>query len=247
MDIRRCFFRTAILFMSIALVPLGAQNGTTAGPQFEVASIRPGAPGARGPTIYNPSRERFAIDSITTKALIAYAYDVREFQVSGGPNWVGSEEYNIVAKPQGEASNEKILAMTRSLLAERFNLTLHHESKEMPVLALTVVKEGPRLHPSEATGGPEIRGGRGRLVARKVTLGMLAAQLAGRVLGRAVLDWTEIAGEFDVDLEWTPDESPDPGSSIFTALQEQLGLKLETQKGVVDVLVIDHVERPSAN
>ena len=85
------------------------------------------------------------------------------------------------------------------------------------------------------------------MVARKVTMGMLAAQLAGRVLGRAVLDRTEIAGEFDIDLQWTPDESPDPGSSIFTALQEQLGLKLETQKGLVEVLVVDHVERPSAN
>jgi uncharacterized protein (TIGR03435 family) len=233
--------------MIIALVPLGAQNGTTAEPQFEVASVKPSAPGSRGPTIYNPTRGRFAIDSITTKALIAYAYDVREFQISGGPNWVGSEEYNIVAKPQGEPSNEKILAMTRSLLAERFNLTLHHESKEMPVLALTVAKGGPRLHPSEATGGPEVRGGRGRLVARNVTMGMLAAQLAGRVLDRPVLDRTEIAGKFDVDLEWTPVERADLGPSIFTALQEQLGLKLETQKGVVDVLVIDHVERPSAN
>jgi uncharacterized protein (TIGR03435 family) len=242
MNIRYCFFLTVIL-----VVPLGAQNGTTAGPQFEVASIKPSLPGARGPTIYNPTRERFAIDSITTKALIAYAYDVREFQVSGGPSWVGSEEYNIVAKPQGEASNERILAMARSLLADRFSLTLHRESKEMPVLALTVARGGARLHPSEATGGPEIRGGRGRLVARKVTMGMLAAQLAGRVLDRAVLDRTEIAGEFDVDLEWTPDENPGPGPSIFTALQEQLGLKLETQRGLVDVLVIDHVERPSAN
>ena len=138
--------------------------------------------------------------------------------------------------------------MAKNLLAERFNLTLHHESKEMPVLALTVAKGGARLHPSEATtGGPEIRGGRGRLVARKVTMGMLAAQLAGRVLDRALLDRTEIAGEFDVDLQWTLDESPDPGSSIFTALQEQLGLTLKSTKGPVEVLVIDSVDRPSAN
>jgi uncharacterized protein (TIGR03435 family) len=241
------FFRTAIVFVSIARVPTSAQNGTSAEPQFEVASVKPSAPGSRGPTIYNPTRERFAITSITTKSLIAYAYDVRDFQVSGGPSWVGSKEYDIVAKPQGEASNERILAMARGLLAERFNLTLHHESKDMPVLALVVAKGGPRLQPSVGTGGPEVRGGRGRLVARKVTMGLLAAQLAGRVLGRAVLDRTGIVGEFDVNLEWTPDESPDPGSSIFTALQEQLGLKLETQKGVVDVLVVDHVERPSPN
>lgn len=226
---------------------MGAQNATTPEPQFEVASIKPSAPGSRGPTIFNPTRERFAINGITTKGLIAYAYDVRDFQVSGGPSWVGSAEYDIVAKPQGEASGQRILAMARGLLAERFNLTLHHESKEMPVLALAVAKGGPRLQPSAGTGGPEVRGGRGRLVARNVTMGLLAAQLAGRVLDRPVLDRTGIAGEFDINLEWTPDESSDLGPSIFTALQEQLGLKLESQKGVVDVLVVDHVERPSAN
>jgi len=226
---------------------MGAQNAATADPQFEVASIKPSAPGSRGPTIYNPTRGRFAIDSITTKDLIAYAYDVREFQVSGGPSWVGSEEYDIVAKPQGEPSNERILAMARGLLAERFSLTLHHESKEMPVLALVAAKGGTRLQPSLGPGGPEVRGGRGHLVARQVTMGLLVAQLAGRVLGRPVLDRTGIAGEFDINLEWTPDERPDLGPSIFTALQEQLGLKLETQKGFVDVLVVDHVERPTAN
>jgi uncharacterized protein (TIGR03435 family) len=246
MAVQRSFFRGGIVFMRIARVSMGAQNGTAAEPQFEVASIKPSTPRSRGPTIYNPTRERFAITSITTKSLIAYAYDVRDFQVSGGPSWVGSEEYDIVAKPQGEANNERVLAMARTLLAERFNLTLHHESREMPVLALVVSKGGPRLQPSVGTGGPEVRGGRGRLVGRKVTMGLLAAQLAGRVLGRAVLDRTGIGGEFDVNLEWTP-ESPDPGPSIFIALQEQLGLKLETRKGLVDVLVVDHVERPSPN
>src|ERR1700722_10243295 len=89
----------------------------TAAPQFEVASIKPSAPGARGPTIYNPTRERFAITSITAKALIAYAYDVREFQISGGPGWLGSEEYDIVAKPDGDVRGDRVLAMARALLA----------------------------------------------------------------------------------------------------------------------------------
>ena len=234
--------------MKLAQVPIEAQTGATPAAQFEVASIKPStAPGTRGPTIYNPTHERFAIDRITTKDLIAYAYDVRDFQITGGPGWVGSEEYDVVAKPQGEASGERILAMARSLLAERFNLRLHHESKEMPVFALVVAKGGPRLHPTVGTGGPEVRGGRGRLIARKVTTGMIGSQLAGRVLGRAVIDRTGIAGEFDINLEWTPDESPDLGPSIFTALQEQLGLKLEPTRAPVEVLVIDHVERPSAN
>jgi uncharacterized protein (TIGR03435 family) len=236
-----------IAFMIIAQIPTEAQTAVTPALQFEVASIKPSAPGARGPTIYTPTRERFAVDSITTKGLIAYAYDVRDFQISGGPSWLGAEEFDIVAKPQGDASGERILAMARSLLAERFNLMVHHTSREMPVMALVIAKGGPRLQPSPGTGGPEVRGGMGHLVARKVTMGMIAAQLAGRVLGRTVLDRTGIAGEFDINLEWTPDESTDLGPSIFTAVQEQLGLKLETQKGVVDILVIDHVEKPSEN
>jgi len=247
MAVPRHFLRAAIVLLSIARVPIEAQNGTAAEPQFEVASVKPSAPGSRGSTIYNPTRERFAIASITTKSLIAYAYDVRDFQVSGGPSWIVSEEYDIVAKPEGEASNERVLAMARGLLAERFNLRLRHESKEMPVLALVVSKGGLKLQHSVGTGGPEVRGGRGRLVARKVTMELLAAQLAGRVLARPVIDRTGIAGEFDVNLEWTPDESKDLGPSVFTALQEQLGLKLEKQKGAVDVLVVEHVDRPSAN
>ena len=126
--------------MLIARIPAAAQNGLAAGPQFEVASIKRSAPGSRGQTIYNPTAVRFAITSITTKSLVAYAYDVRDFQVSGGPGWIESEEYDIVAKPQGEATTERILAMARGLLAERFKLTLHHESKEMSVLALTVAR-----------------------------------------------------------------------------------------------------------
>jgi len=245
MGLQRCLFWTVIVFfMGPTLAPLEAQ--AKAAPQFEVASIKPSAPGARGPTIYNPTRVRFAIDCISPKSLIAYAYDVREFQILGGPKWLGSDQYDVVAKPDGDASSERILAMARGLLAERFRLALHRESKEMPVFALVSAKGGPRLRPS-AGQGPEIRGGRGRLIARHVTMGILAAQLADRALGRPVLDRTGIAGEFDVDLEWTPDESMDIGPSIFTALQEQLGLRLEALKGVVEVLVIDHAERPSAN
>jgi uncharacterized protein (TIGR03435 family) len=233
--------RAAVFFLSVAHAFVWAQA-----PQFEVASIKPSAPGARGPTIYNPTRERFAVTSITAKALIAYAYDVREFQISGGPGWLGSEEYDIVAKPDGDVRGDRVLAMARALLAERFHLSLHRESKEMPVLALVVAKGGSKLR--AATGsGPEVRGGRGRFEARNVTMGMFAAQLAGRMLDRPVLDRTGIAGEFDITLEWAFDQGADNGPSIATALQEQLGLKLEAQKGAVDVLVVDHVERPSAN
>jgi uncharacterized protein (TIGR03435 family) len=229
----------AVAFLSVAQV--WAQR-----PQFEVASIKPSAPGARGPTFYNPTSTRFAVSSITAKALIAYAYDVREFQISGGPGWIGSEEYDIVAKPDGDVRGDRVLAMARALLAERFHLSLHRESKEMPVLALVVTKGGPKLRASTGSG-PEVRGGRGRFVARNVTMGLFAAQLAGRMLGRPVVDRTGIAGEFDITLEWAFDQGANSGPSIETAIQEQLGLKLEAQKGAVDMLVVDRVERPSAN
>jgi uncharacterized protein (TIGR03435 family) len=216
-------------------------------PQFEVATVKPSVPCRSGPTIYNPTRERFAVSCITVKSLVAYAFDVRDFQVSGGPSWVGTDQYDIVAKPEGNATSERILGMTKSLLAERFDLKVHRESREQPVLALKIGKGGPKLQPSASGNGPEVRGGRGRLVMKNVTMEMFAAQLAGRVLGRPVIDQTGIKGEFDIQLEWTPDESPDGGPSMFAALQEQLGLKLETQKGAVEVLVIDRAERPSAN
>jgi uncharacterized protein (TIGR03435 family) len=247
MAARHHFFRSAIILMSIAPAAMEAQNGATSAPRFEVASIKPSVSGAHGATLYNPTRERFAADSITAKGLIAYAYDVQEFQISGGPSWLGSEEYNVVAKPDGDVSGGRTPAMVRNLLAERFNLTLHRESREMPTLALVTAKGGSKLAPSLATAGPEVRGGKGRLVARNVTMEMLAAQLAGRVVVRPVVDRTGLAGKFDINLEWTPDESVDSGPSIFAALEEQLGLKLETRKGPVDVLAIDHIDRPSAN
>ena len=225
-------FRAAAVLFTIASISTAAQT-------FEVASIKPSAPGARGPTIYNPTQSRFAISAITLKSLVAYAYDVRDFQISGGPKWLDTDQFEIVAKPEGPVTSERILAMTRSLLAERFALKLHRESKEMPVLALQIAKGGPKLQPATGTG-PEVRGGKGRLVAKNVTMAMFAAQLAARVLDRPVLDRTGLAGEFDIQLEWSPDD-------LFASLQEQLGLKLEAQKGQVEVWVIDHAERPSAN
>jgi uncharacterized protein (TIGR03435 family) len=231
---------------TVALVGSLVQAQPQEAPQFEVVSIKRSAHGARGPTFYNPTPARFELSSITAKSLIGYAYDVREFQVSGGPSWLDSDEYDIVAKPQGDIRGERILAMTRNLLRDRFQLNLHRESKELSVLELVTAKGGAKLNPSVAEG-LEVRGGEGRFMARKITMRMMAAQLAGRVLGRPVLDRTGIAGEFDVDLEWTPDESSDTGPSIFTALQEQLGLRLQSARGPVEMLVIDHVERPSEN
>jgi uncharacterized protein (TIGR03435 family) len=215
------------------------------------------------------------------------AYDVREFQVSGGPGWINTDRYDIMAKAERSAGAENIpddpRKMTdeqrktlgdqmrerlRALLADRFQLTLHRESKEESVYALVIGKGGSKLQQSEAKEGAGPRGmmrmGRGQFSGQGVQLEMLTRSLSSQ-LGRPVIDRTGLKGNFDFKLEWTPDPGqsfafgggppgadapppPDPnGPSIFTAVQEQLGLRLESQKGPVEMLVIDKVEKPSEN
>jgi len=215
-------------------------------PRFEVASLKASPSDAGGTTVYNPTPERFAADNITTRTLIALAWDVRVFQVSGGPGWLDSQRYDVVAKPEGDPTDERVRRMVRTLLAERFQLQLHHAAKEMSVFALGIAKGGSRLRVASPGDGPEIRGKNGHLTARRITAEMFARILANE-LERPVLNRTGVDGTFDVDLEWTPEQNTDPGPSIFTAIQEQLGLKLESQRAPVDVLVVDRVERPSAN
>jgi uncharacterized protein (TIGR03435 family) len=213
--------------------------------QFEVASIKPSLPGANGSTLYDATPERFAASNITSRELIAQAYDVRSFQISGGPAWLASGRYDIIAKPEGEPTAPRIKAMLRELLKERFHLKLHTETRDTPVYHLVPAKNGSKLKPT-AGEGPSMRGGRGRFAAQKITCAMLATLLSER-LERPILDRTGITGEFDIALEWTPDESPEAGASIFTAIQEQLGLKLEAGRGPVEIIVIDRIDKPSAN
>jgi uncharacterized protein (TIGR03435 family) len=151
--------------------------------------------------------------------------------------------------------------MLRALLEDRFKLTLHREKKELPGYALVIGKSGLKVHEVEHEGKSWTRFGRGSLNGHEVSMSALADRLAGR-LGRPVVDDTGVKGSFDINLEWTPDqsqprgpkESAEPlpvddgaGPTIFTALQEQLGLKLEPRKGPVEILVIDRVEKPSEN
>jgi uncharacterized protein (TIGR03435 family) len=218
---------------------------------------------------------------MTLKLLMTIAYRVQDFQISGGPNWIGSDRFDIVAKAE-EGSNSKIPEMLQALLEDRFKLTLHRETKEMPIYALTVAKGGLKLHESEGECPPRPSGpppppvpgkmpsppcggmfmGRNQTAGNHITMEQLVINLS-RTLGRTVIDKTGLTAKYDIKLEWTPDQSqvqfgpggpmPPPsepensGPSIYTALQEQLGLKLESQKGPVEVLIIDHVEQASAN
>jgi uncharacterized protein (TIGR03435 family) len=236
---------------------------------FEVASIKPNAENDNRVMIGIQPGGRFTATGVTLKELIGQAWNVREFQISGGPGWIGSERYDINAKAEGVGERiprEQLRPMLRALLEERFRLKVHEESKEMPLYALVAAKSGSKLAASAGEQpGPMIRMGRGRLDVKNAPMSMLAQSLSQQ-LGRHIVDKTGLAGNYDFVLQWTPEpgqggggpfagpRSPDAlppadttGPSIFTALQEQLGLRLEAQRGPVPVIVIDQVEKPSEN
>jgi uncharacterized protein (TIGR03435 family) len=225
-------------------------------PSFEVASIKPfDRIGQVGHGSINVSGSRITMTGYTLSALILYAYDMRNYQTSGGPNWIASDAYTIAAKAEGDTAPEtaEIRKMLQRLLAERFGLRLHRETKEVRLYLLVPAKTGPKLTPSTVRR-TTMQMGLGHLMMAKVTTAQMAAMLSS-VVRRPVLDQTGIAGEFDFALD-SPDinmaSMPQPqdelsGPSIFTAIQEQLGLKLELSKGPIETLVIDHAEKPLEN
>lgn len=239
-------------------------------PAFDVASIRevPNSKGrgAVGQPVFEFAAGRFSLQA-SLMGIIEVAYDVRAHQVSG-PSWLDSNAFLILARADPDATQDQLRAMCRSLLAERFGLTLHGDRKEMPVFAIVKVSSGPKLIPVETAAGGDLslkmKAKPGRIVSTGASLDWLAEAL-NHPLGRPVLNKTGIEGKFRIVLDWTPDggeaEAAKAGKpaaktkagkesepTIFTAIQEQLGLKLESQKGMVDVLVIDHAEKhPTEN
>jgi uncharacterized protein (TIGR03435 family) len=236
---------------------------------FEIASVKPTPAARRGFDFGTYFRSlpggRFSAENVPLGMLITKAYGVDSNRIVGG-NWLrfGGETYDIEAKADdhdprfktaeaaGPAAQQALTdSMLRSLLEDRFKLAVHRETKETSGYALVVAKGGPKL--KKATEArPEdgsISAGRGRLTGQRAPLSMLAAQLT-RAAGRTVTDETGLEGEFDFNLEWTPEETPTDLSaapSLFTAIQEQLGLRLEARREKTGILVIDHVEKPDAN
>jgi uncharacterized protein (TIGR03435 family) len=217
--------------------------------EFEVASIRPSAPQPAGQMSMGMSIDKGMLRAtgMTAKFLIEQAYDVRDFQVTGGPSWLNSQQYDVNAKIEGEATNEQLRVMMQALLAERFQLQVHREKKEMPCYALVVAKGGSKLKAPEGKNG-RMSMARGRFDGEGLSVDAIAHAVE-QVLGRAVIDQTGLKGTFDFKLEWTPDEArtESEGSSLFTALQEQLGLKLESTRGPVEILVVDRIVKASEN
>ncbi len=242
-------------------------RGSKDQPAFEVASIKPGDPMSQQPSLTLPSRGRLTAENMSLKRLIGFAYNKRPVEISGGPGWIDSQKYNIEAKagnaaaiPSGPAGLAQMRSMMQALLADRFMLVVHREMKEQQVYDLVVAKGGPKLKKAANTSASDqgLHGGSGQVTGIAAPISLLPGFLA-QLLERPVTDKTELTGKYDFTLTWTPDPNerqdgaehappPDPsGPSIFTANQEQLGLRLASVKLQVEVLVVDRAEKASAN
>jgi uncharacterized protein (TIGR03435 family) len=238
-----------------------------AAPAFEVSVVKVSKSASSGSS--SSSRDgHFLASNVTLTNVLQYdAYNIPESRILGGPKWLNTERFDIEAKVDSATADrlhalpsdqrrQQIDGMFQQLLTDRFKLAAHWETRELPVYAMVIAKKGPPLQPTKETGGRTGTSQRnGLLTVEGVTLTQMADVLTeelSRELGRVVIDKTGMQGRYDFVLSFTPatdkalaDE--DAGPSIFTAIQEQLGLKLESTKGPVTVLVVDHAEMPSEN
>ena len=235
---------------------------------FEVATIKPADPGPQsGRYIVMQGTNRFVEKNYTLRLLIAAAYDLNPRTVSGGPAWMDSAHYDIEGVTPGNVkpSHDEQMQMLRKLLVERFGLRFHRDAKVFQIYELVVAKDGPKMKAAtEAPDDPAVVGPgvvypqRVSLPAKNATMGSFVSLLQRAIVDRPVVDKTGLTGRYDFELNWAPDESQFEGSvpaassdapvpGLFTAMEEQLGLKLIATRGPVDALVVDRAERPSAN
>jgi uncharacterized protein (TIGR03435 family) len=237
-----------------------------ANPTFEVAVIKLAMPGVPGKG-FRVQNRRFTTINTSVSDLIQFAYGIHPRQITNAPDWIGVDKFDITAQPDGEGqpNDRQWKMMMQKLLADRFKLTFHHDKKELSVYAITVTKTGAKLTPNtgDPNGLPGLGFGQlGRFQARNANMQDFANTMQSTALDRPVVDHTGLSGRYDFTLSWVPDEFQFPdlkvpgapqipsntdGPDLFTAFQQQLGLKLDSTKEAVDVIAIDHVEKPSEN
>jgi uncharacterized protein (TIGR03435 family) len=230
-------------------------------PKFEVVAIHRNLNGSLNTQLNVSEAGRFAATNASLKTLIRNAYGLLSFQLAGEPPWLDTETYDIQAKVNspGQIPQDQLKLLLQSLLADRFRLRVHWETREGTVYALYTDKGGPKFkeNPGPRTDNMNTSKspGHARMTGTAASMSILASNL-GNQLGRFAVDKTGLTGAWDFTVEWDPDltsqqasdQTSDPaGPSLFTALRDQLGLRLEAQKGMVEVLVIDHAERASDN
>jgi uncharacterized protein (TIGR03435 family) len=257
--------RLAALLLMTALAGYG-QSGATK-PKYEVASIKPNAADDFRFTFQIEPGGRLAATGITLKRLMMAAYNVQGFRIVGDPDWVASRQWDVQAKPDRVASRDQIKPMLRDLLENRFQLHCHSEERQLPVYELSVDLNGSKVQKvTDSETQDDVRGGAGLIQFSRATAATFASQLS-YALGRPVIDKTGLSGEFEFALKWTPEpgENGGPttsglpqgasdqtvsnpgGPSIFTAIREQLGLRLKSARAPVEVVVVDDVQMPTEN
>ncbi len=246
----------------VRLPPMAAD----ANPSFEVATVKPSKPDEPG-KLFGVRGNHFKTINTTLTDLIAFAYGVQQKQLVGQPEWMDKDKWDIEAQPDvaGAPNKNQVATMVQKLLADRFQLKFHKDSKELSAYVLTVAKSGNKMTQG-STDPNQLPGlfftGLGRLTVQNATIVDFAGLMQSAVLDRPVVDQTALVGKWNFLLKWTPDESQFGGMGIkvppptdaadappplFTAIQEQIGLKLDAGKAQVQVLVIDKAEKPSAN
>jgi uncharacterized protein (TIGR03435 family) len=248
--------------------PPPKQMAADANPEFEVATIKPSKEGTPF-SIHPTASGNLIATNASLGYLIKFAYEVHPRQIVKGPAWLETDKFDLTAKPdkEGMPNLKQMRVMVRKLLADRFQLTFHTEKKELPVYAITVAKSGAKLTKNEGNpnGNPGYGGGPAGMRVMNSTIAEFAGFVLNEALEQPAVDQTGLgAARYDFVLKWTPDAAQtQPGGplagaapattgvdappDIFAAMQQQLGLKLESTKAPVDVMVIDHVEKPSDN
>jgi uncharacterized protein (TIGR03435 family) len=248
--------------MATILIVAASAAALSAQLTFDVASIRKSSSLHEGGTM-GPKPGRFFAANVPATAFITFGHNIKSYQLIGAPDWARTDRYLLDATTGPNVTMDQIREMMRSLLEERFKLRVHRETRQLDGYALVRISND-RLGPSMQASTLNCRdpkavqpqGGRfscgmtfdpGSFVAGDITTAVLADLLTGHAGGRVVVDKTGMSGGFDVELKWAPDLQPSDLPSIFTAVQEQLGLKLVSEQVPAEVVVIDHIERPSEN
>jgi uncharacterized protein (TIGR03435 family) len=241
-----------------------AQSAAPAPPAFDVASLKPAPPrqGSYPVDLGNTLHGKVTLTNVTLSECLRFAFNIHTDAQISGPAWIADKQtlFEIVGQAPPDTPKDTLRLMTLTLLTERFHLVQHRESREVAYLDLSVDKKGPTFHeaaPNASDAGSTVR--TGRIVSPRISM-LAVSVFLSRLMNQPVLDHTGLKGVYDIKLEWDPGNTraqtangAEPaelpaGPSVFTALHEQLGLKLESRKGPLDVIVVDHADRiPSGN
>ena len=250
----------AVLWMGLAGLPgwgqAAARMAKEAHPSFEVASIKLSDPESHRQG-FSTEGHRVTLHGETVTAMMMFAYGIHHKQIVGSPEWAGNDRYDVsgVADAEGEPDTKQLQEMVQKLLVDRFGLKFHHEQRELSYYAIAVAKGGPKIAKSADQDGNSDQTGNGssKQMEMKFTNNSMPEFALGMTFfeDRPVVDETGLKGKYDFTLRWQPNETAtnEEGAPplLFTAIEEQLGLKLEPKRGMVDVMVVDKVERPSEN